>query len=105
MNITATQARNEIARRALPKATRPKSTDPVTFRLSGAELLALAGTQAPAKAARKAVKAVKAAKPERTPAEKAATAARQLAWDNRKRLGMTYEQACAHYGTTPARKA
>lgn len=52
--VTIDQAQAELDRRATPKATRPRSTDPVTFRMTGAELaLAVAQAKAPAvKAAR-----------------------------------------------------
>lgn len=105
MTITKSAARTELARRAHPKGSAKRvaglaaAKKAGTLELGNAELRAIAGSPAPVKAAR----AAKAARPERTPEQKAATALRKRAWDERKALGMTYAQACEHFGVRPAK--
>lgn len=117
--ITANDARAEMYRRALPKddparkhvdgdPEAPLASTTPAFRLSAGELQALAGTPAPAKATRKAKAKVAKTKPVRTPEQVAATKAREQAWAYRQAeraagRKVTYAEACAKFGTTPAK--
>lgn len=101
--VSAADARHELARRKLDKASVAYQDRRAGWNLPKADLVALA-----AKATRKAPKAqAPAPKPERTVDPH--TALRQQAWELRmaaRKAGtkMTYAEACAKVGTTPARK-
>lgn len=112
--IDVTDAEFEIARRKAPKGTDARLIPPtpqakVCARMSGAELRDLAGVVAEvAVKAKASATKVKAAKPKRSAAEKKATIARSAAWEfmiGEKKAGRacTYVEACAKYGTTPAK--
>lgn len=113
--LDPSDAEFEIARRKAPKGT-PERTVPPTpeakacFAMSTAELRALAGEPAPAKATRKAKARKPKGKPARSPEQVAATAARKAAWDFRAaefKAGrkVSYADACAKFGVKPAKSA
>lgn len=100
MNITPAAARKEIARRAARKGTAKRNARPSAeiMRLTGPELHAIAGA-APAVHA-PAAKPAKVRTPEMD--------LRKLAWEMRNEAKvagerLTYAEACALVGVTPAR--
>lgn len=106
--VTAAVARDEIARRLANKGLAPADKTPpackIAQSLPGAVLAEIAGKPAPA------TKAPAAPKAARTPEQQAATAARKAAWDWRKAeraegRKVSYAEACARFGTTPAKAA
>lgn len=113
--VTKAEAVKEIARRKAPKGSAKRNAFPraQVMGLPGNTLAAIAGevpTEAPAKVAAVKAPAKVARKSTRTPAQKAATAARKLAYAHmiaEKQAGneCTWVQACADFGTVPASMA
>lgn len=109
MSITRTEARTEIARRALPKGdpARKVYPRPEIMSATGADLKALVGTPAKASAPKAPTakvgkaKAAKVVNPH-THQRAAANAVKRAYWVHTGE-NMTYVEACALFGTAPAK--